>query len=120
LNFGCSSNTFEKKLKNHVVLPIHNCEDIHKFKNEFNTGFIRSSEFGVGAKTVSLSHLFRTRRVVEGNVGHLAIAAHQKGRLTVNVEDGQLLAALEHVQPPLGLRLPGVDFRKPFRPKFMI
>ena len=42
--------------------------------------------------------------MVEGDVGHLAVPAKQVGGLPVDVQDGQLLVPLEHVQPPLSPR----------------
>ena len=48
------------------------------------------------------------RRMVEGDVGHLAVPAKQVGGLPVDVQDGQLLVPLEHVQPPLSPRFPSL------------
>ena len=46
--------------------------------------------------------------MVEGDVGHLAVPAKQVGGLPVDVQDGQLLVPLEHVQPPLSPRFPSL------------
>ena len=46
--------------------------------------------------------------MIKRNVGDFSVSAEQEGGLSVDVEDGQLLAAFENVEPPLGLRLPGL------------
>lgn len=50
--------------------------------------------------------LFAAGQVVQGHVSHLAVSAQQVSRLTMDVEDGKFLTALEHIQSPFLLRFP--------------
>jgi len=69
----------------------------------FPLGFILPSERN--QSVLKNGVLFAAARVVQWNVRNFSVSAEQVRRLSVNVENRQLLATLEYVEPPLFLWL---------------